>query len=114
MPSNDESVDERGSRVEVVQDGAPVAFAEVDHPHGSTAVRATLHVEAGHRAPGTVAGLVDAVLDDPAAQRSDAVVAVVPRGQAEAIEHIQERLESCTIRSAGSSVIIEGQLPDEE
>ena len=102
------------SRVEVDQDGSVVAFADVDLPEGAAAARASLHVEGGHRAPGTGAKLVNAVLETPQVQEAGAIVTAVPKGEGEAIAQVQERLPSASTRSAGSTVIVEGELPREE
>jgi hypothetical protein len=99
------------SRVEVDDDGAVVAFADVDRPEGSEAARASLHVEGGHRPPGTGARLVDAVLETEEVREAGAVIAAVPKGESEAIEKAHERLPEATTRQAGATVIVEGQLP---
>jgi hypothetical protein len=102
------------SRIEVDDDGSVVAFADVDRPEGSDAARATLHVEGGHRPPGTGARLVDAVLETDEVREAGAVVAAVPKGEGEAIEKAHERLPDAITRQAGATVIVEGQLPREE
>jgi hypothetical protein len=102
------------SRIEVDDDGAVVAFADVELPEGSDAARAQLHVEGGHRPPGTGARLVDAVLDAEEVREAGAVVAAVPKGEGEAIQKAHERLPDATTRAAGATVIVEGQLPREE
>jgi hypothetical protein len=109
------AVDDRSaSHVEVDQDGSVVAFADVDRPEGSDAARASLHVEAGHQPPDTGSRLVDAVLDTPQVKEAGAVVASLPRGEADALEHVQQRLPSSTTRAAGATVIVEGQVPPQE
>jgi hypothetical protein len=103
--------DSSASHVEVDQDGSVVAFAEVDRPEGGDTARAALHVEAGHRPPDTGTRLVDAVLDTPQVREAAAVVAALPRGEADALQHVQDRLPSSTTRTAGATVIVEGQVP---
>jgi hypothetical protein len=110
MAENDSSA----SHVEIDQDGSVIAFADVDRPEGTDTARAALHVEAGHRAPDTGARLVDAVLDTPQVREADAVVAALPRGQADALEHVQDRLPASTTRTAGATVIVEGRAPKDE
>ena len=102
------------SHIEVDDDGCVVAFADVERPEGSEAARATLHVEGGHRPPGTGARLIEAVLDTDEVREAGAVVAAVPKGEAEAIEKAHERLPEATTRAAGATVIVEGQLPRED
>ena len=102
------------SRIEVDDDGSVVAFADVDRPEGSDAARATLHVEGGHRPPGTGARLVDAVLETDEVREAGAVIAAVPKGESEAIEKVHERLPGATTRPAGAPVIVEAQVPREE
>jgi hypothetical protein len=104
----------RTSHVEVDDDGSVVAFADVEYRGGAEAARATLHVEGGHRPPDTGARLVDAVIETPEVQDAGAVVAAVPKGEGEAIEHAHERLSSATTRVAGSTVLVEGQVPRQE
>ena len=113
MPAKDQP----HSRVEVDEDGTVVASAEVDLPEGSAAARAALHVESGHHAPGTSARLVDAVLETKEVREAGRLVAAVPKGDAEAIEHVHERIPTATTRPAGSSVIVEaevGEAPPQE
>ena len=102
------------TRVEVDEDGTVVASARVDRPEGSPAARAALHVEAGHHAPGTSARLVDAVLETAEVREAEALVAVVPKGDGEAIDHVHERFPDATTRVAGATVIVETDLPDEQ
>ena len=110
MPENDSSA----SHVEVDQDGSVVAFAHVERPEGADAARAALHVEAGHRPPDTGSRLVDAVLDTPQVREAGAVVAALPRGEADAIQHVKNRLPTSTTRAAGATVIVEGEVPAED
>jgi hypothetical protein len=107
MATADKSV----SRVEVDEDGSVVAFADVERTEGADAATARLHVEGGHRPPGTGARLIDAVLQTPAVKEAGAVIAAVPKGDGEAIETMQQRLPSATTRSAGSTVIVEAEVP---
>jgi hypothetical protein len=107
MP-NDEH---RTSHVEVDDDGSVVAFADVEYRGGAEAARATLHVEGGHRPPDTGARLVDAVMETSEVQEAGAVVAAVPKGEGAAIEHAHERLSAATARVAGSTVLVEGEVP---
>jgi hypothetical protein len=110
MPANDQPQ----SRVEVDEDGTVAATATVDRPEGSPAARAALHVDPGHHAPGTSARLVDAVLETPEVREAGAVVAAVPRGDGEAIEHVHKRFPDATTRVAGATVIVEAEVPREE
>jgi hypothetical protein len=109
------AADERApSHIEVDDNGSVVAFADVERPEGSEAARATLHVEGGHRPPGTGARLVEAVLETAEVREAGAVVAAVPKGESEAIEKVHERLPQATTRPAGATVIVEAQLPPED
>ena len=110
MPENDSSA----SHVEVAQDGSVVAFADVDRPEGADAAHAALHVEAGHCAPDTGSRLVDAVLDTPQVREAGTVVAALPRGEADALQHVKDRLPASTTRAAGATVIVEGQVPAQD
>src|SRR4051794_25954652 len=106
MPVNDQP----RSRVEVDDDGKGVASADVELPEGSPAARAALHVEPGHHKPGTSSRLVDAVLETKEVREAGRLVASVPKGDGEAIEHVHERIPTATTRSAGASVIVEAEV----
>ena len=73
--------------------------------------RAILHAEAGHIPAGSRADLVDAVLDLPEVRDSDHLQASVALGDCESLHKLQERCDEVTTRSAGSTALIDAQLP---
>jgi hypothetical protein len=103
---------DRSRHVEVESDGQPVAAAEVttSAEAGGTA-RASLHASAGHIAPGSRASLVDAVMDLPEVQASARLKATIPLGDGEMLERLRERTEDVVTRPAGSTALLEANIP---
>jgi hypothetical protein len=98
--------------VEVGDDGQPAAAAEVTTSAGPDGtVRASLHAPAGHVAPGRRASLVDAVMDLPEVQASTRMEATIPRGDGESLERLRERTEDTVTRPAGSTTLLDGNIP---
>ena len=98
--------------VEVSDDGRTVAAAEViisGEPGGIA--RVSLRAEAGHITPGRRASLVDAVLDLPEVRESAHLEAAFPLGDTESLHRLQQRCEHVRARPAGSSAIVEADLP---
>ena len=95
------------------EDGRQVGVAAIDVVDDST-VRASLHVEAGHLAPGTRARLVDAVLDAPEVGSRRHVEVAVPLGDGEMLDRVRERTGSDEVRAAGASCLIDAELPESE
>jgi hypothetical protein len=98
--------------VEVKDGDRAVAAAEVTTSQESEGtVRASLRAEAGHIAPGRRASLVDAVLDLPEVQESSRLKAAFPLGDSESLHRLQERCEDVSTHPAGSSALLEANLP---
>jgi hypothetical protein len=95
--------------VTIEQEGRVVAEAEVQHLDTPGTVQAEVHVESGHMAPGTRSRIVDEVLDDPDVREAERFKAVLPRGDAEVLERVRERLDDVSTHSAGASVVVEGR-----
>jgi hypothetical protein len=74
-------------------------------------VRASLHAQAGHITPGSRAGLVDAVMDLPEVQASARLEATIPLGDGESLERLRERTEDAVTRPAGSSALLDANIP---
>jgi hypothetical protein len=103
---------DRPRHIEVDEDGQPVAAAEVTTGAGAEGtVRASLHASAGHIAPGRRASLVDAVMDLPEVQASTRMEATVPLGDGESLERLRERTEDAVTRSAGSTTLLDANIP---
>jgi hypothetical protein len=88
----------------------PLAGAELRALPDRT-VRAALHVESGHLPPGTRARLVDAVLAAPELAGARHLVASAPLGDSELLERVRERCAHVRTHAAGSTTILEADLP---
>jgi hypothetical protein len=98
---------------ETDDEGQLVGTADVAPDNTDGDVVATVHLEAGHRQPGAGQRLVDAVLDTPGVTEASKVTTVLPKGEAEALQRVQERLTDVTdVRPAGASVIVESGPAD--
>jgi len=105
--------DPRTSRYVEIKDGdQTVAAAEVTtSPQSDGTAQASLHAAAGHIAPGSRAGLVDAVMDLPEVQASEHLQATVPLGDGESLERLRERTRDSTTRPAGSTALLDAKIP---
>lgn len=101
---------EDARRVEIKDGDQTVAAAEVSQRPGGT-VRASLHAVSGHVAPGHRANLVDAVVDSPEVQESSRLEATIPLGDGETLDRLRERTEDTTTRPAGSTALVDADLP---
>jgi hypothetical protein len=99
-----------GNKVQLSENGEVLAVADVQS-HDPNIVRATLHARAGHTPVGTRSRLVDAVLDQPEAGERSRLEATVPLGDAEALERIRTRCADVQTRPAGTSCLIDADLP---
>ena len=99
-------------RVEVEDDGETVAAAEVTplDDSGGT-VRTSLLPSSVPTPPGSRASLVDAVMDLPEVRAGSRLEATVPLGDAESLERLRERTEQTVTRPAGSTVLVDGDIP---
>ena len=101
---------EKPRRVEIKDGDRTVAAAEVaEHAEGT--VRTSLLPSSGHTPPGSRASLVDAVMDQPEVQSGSRLEATVPLGDAESLERLRERTEDAVTRPAGSTVLVDADLP---
>jgi hypothetical protein len=99
--------------VEIKDDGGEiVAEAEVTTALGpESTVRASMHAKDARVPPGYRASLVDAVMDLPEVQASDRVEATIPYGDAESLERLRERTEDPQARAAGSTTLLDADVP---
>jgi uncharacterized phage protein gp47/JayE len=105
---------DKSRHIEVGDAGQPVAAAEVTTSAGAEGtVRASLHASAGHITPGSRASLVDAVMDLPEVQASTRMEATVPLGDAESLERLRERTEDAVTRPAGSTTLLDANIPSD-
>ena len=104
--------DDKPRRVEVKSGDQTVAAAEVaEHAQGT--VRASLLPPSGPAPPGSRASLVDAVMDQPEVQAGSRLEATVPLGDAESLERLRERTQDAVTRPAGSTALVDADLPGE-
>jgi len=103
--------DDKPRRVEVKDGDQTVAAAEVAE-HGEETVRTSLLPSSGPAPPGSRASLVDAILDTPEAQARSRLEATVPLGDAESLERLRERTDGAVTRPAGSTALVDADLPE--
>ena len=101
---------EDARRVEIKDGDQTVAAADVSQQPGGT-TRASIHAASGHVAPGRRADLVDAVVDLPEVQASSRLEATIPLGDGETLDRLKERTEETTSRAAGSTALVDANLP---
>ena len=100
--------------VEVSDGKRVVASAQVTtSPEDPGTAQASLQAESGHLPAGSRASLVDAVLDLPELQGAH-LEATVPLGDAESLQRLEERTDGMTTRAAGSSALVDADLPDDQ
>ena len=102
--------DNKSRRVEVTDGDQTIAAAQVAE-HTEETVRTSLLPTSGHTPPGARASLVDAVMDTPEVQGSSRLEATVPLGDAESLERLRERTEDAVTRPAGSTALVDANLP---
>jgi hypothetical protein len=91
-------------------DGATLAVAHIDLVDADT-VRASLHVAPGHLPAGARTRLVEAVFDDPEVRSRRQVQLTLPLGDFEILDGIRRRSLLRTFRAAGSTCLVEAELP---
>lgn len=103
--------DHARSRIAIDDDhGRPVAAADIEVVEPQIA-RASLHVESGHLPAGTRERLVDAVLDAPEVRSRRRVQVALPLGETELLQRVRERCGSARTRVAGSTALVDAELP---
>ncbi len=100
--------------VAVEVDGRLAAVATVSQTDDPAVVRSAMHVESGHLPPGTRARLVDAVLEDDQVASADHLAASMPVGDTELLDRVRERTRNVEVRAAGSTKLVEADLPGDE
>jgi hypothetical protein len=96
--------------IQIEADGHTVASAEVHPTDQPGVVHSDLHVESGPLPGGTRTRLVDAVLDLPAVDEAQHLVATMPLGDTEMLARVRERCDEVEARPAGATKIVEVQL----
>lgn len=103
--------EDKPRRVEVSDGDQTLAAAEVAE-HDEETVRTSLLPSSGHTPPGARASLVDAVMDTPEVRGSSRLEATLPLGDAESLERLRERTDDTVTRPAGSTALVDADLPD--
>ena len=102
----------RHHHVEIKEGDDTVAAADVTIPaEAEGTAQASLHSSPGHVTPGSRASLVDAVMDLPEVKESSRLEAALPLGDSETLGRLRERSENATTRPAGSSVLVDADIP---
>ena len=98
--------------VEIKEGDDTVAAADVTIPAETEGTaQASLHASPGHVTPGRRASLVDAVMDLPGVKESSRLEAALPLGDSETLGRLRERSENATTRPAGSSALVDADIP---
>lgn len=98
--------------IEIKDGDQTVAAAEVTTSSGAGGTaRASLNAVSGHVPPGGRANLVDAIMDLPEVQASARLEAAVPLGDSESLERLRERTEDTVTRPAGSTALVDADIP---
>jgi hypothetical protein len=93
-------------------DDRTAAVADVTTARGPDGtVRTSMYAKNEHVRPGDRAALVDEVMDLPEVKASDRVEATVPFGDAESVERLRERTDDATLRAAGSTTLLDANVP---
>ena len=97
--------------LEIKEGEQTVAAADVTIPPEAGTAQASLHAASGHVPPGSRASLVDAVINLPEVRESSRLQAALPLGDAETLERLRERSENADTRAAGSSALLDADIP---
>jgi hypothetical protein len=104
--------DESRRRVEIENEDKTIAAAEVTPLDNSGGTVRTSFLPSSVPSPrGTRASLIDAVMDLPEVRNSSRLEATVPLGDAESLERLRERTEKTITRPAGSTALVDGDIP---
>ncbi len=104
---------ENSRHVEIKDDDdRTAAVADVTTARGPDGtVRTSMYAKNEIVRPGDRAALVDEVMDLPEVKASDRVEASVPFGDAESVERLRERTDDATLRAAGSTTLLDANVP---
>jgi hypothetical protein len=96
-------------------DDRTAAVAEVTTASGPDGtVRTSMYAKEENVRPGDRAALVDEVMGLPEVKASDRVEATVPIGDAESVERLRERTDDSTLRVAGSTTLLDANVPPDD
>jgi hypothetical protein len=96
-------------------DDRTAAVADVTTARGPDGtVRTSMYAKDEHVRPGDRAALVDEVMGLPEVKASNRVEATVPSGDAESVERLRERTDDATLRAAGSTTLLDANVPPDD
>jgi len=95
--------------IQVEVDGAVVAEATLT-TSADAQCQAAVHVEPGHLPTGIRSQVATAVNDAAVADSAEHLTATLPRGDAELVTELRAHLDDTSLRSAGATTIIEGDV----
>jgi hypothetical protein len=96
-------------------DDRTAAVAEVTTARGPDGtVRTSMYAKNENVRPGDRAALVDEVMGLPEVKASNRVEATVPFGDAESVERLRERTDDATLRAAGSTTLLDANVPPDD
>ncbi len=98
------------NRIVLEEDGHLLAEARLSDVDPEGQVKAQVHVEPGDLPPGTRHTMADKVHDHLLAHDARHLHAAVPLGDCELIEGMTEHLSEVTLRAAGASSLIDGDV----
>lgn len=97
-------------RTEIINDEGGRRIASADIEVTEMSAHTSFRVEAGHVPVGTRERLVDTVLDSPEVTATHQIKAVIPMGDADMLQRIQERCDTVEPRAAGASCLIDAEM----
>jgi hypothetical protein len=97
-------------QITVEEDGEVLAQASVSVSTDSHEAHAQVHVASGHLPVGTRRKVADAVHDAVCEDDGQHLTASVPMGDAELVQDLTDRLSDVSLRAAGASSIVEGDI----
>ena len=95
--------------IQVEVDGMVVAEATLTTSADAQA-QAAVHVEPGHLPSGTRSQVATAVNEAVVAESAEHLTATLPRGDAELVTELRAHLDHASLRSAGATSILEGDV----
>jgi hypothetical protein len=98
------------NRIVLEQDGQLLAQATLSDVGPDGQVQAAVHVEPGQLPVGTRRELADQVHEHLVTAEADHLSAAVPLGDAELIDRMQDHLSDVSLRAAGASSMVEGDV----
>lgn len=102
------------NRITLEEDGRLLAEATLSDVDEAGRLQAQVHVEAGHLPAGTRLAMAEAIHERVQSSNAEHLTAAVPLGDGELIEGIRRPLTDVTLRAAGVTSLIDGDVPPSE